>query len=277
MHDIELISSNYNNLDKLKWFEIDFNYVSRLKIQKYIKTNGFCIVRTNSITGSPVEKLRKIAGIFGLDRPYIPVAYRKSSLESGSAYTDVCTLHNHQNRSFMSSESRGFHVDGLLEPMGFVRTSMLYCIRPAVEGGETIILNSVGLFADLMKKNPEAASTFVNSNVLCRKATVPGVKDNSMGPVIEFDRERGILNRYSDGDTEEWYPPQNKKKHFWQALNFFRQKSRFDGRRRISLKLKNNDCLIMCNSKVSHARSGYRDDVIAPRHLIRAIYLEDCV
>ena len=104
---------------------------------------------------------------------------------------------------FSKRSAQSIHVDGLLDEIGTIPVSMLYCVRPAATGGRTILFNSVAAYHDFSTTDPAAAKVLCYPKVLRRYSTIPGVTAHRDGPVFQHLDDGTIGNRYADGPTEQ--------------------------------------------------------------------------
>lgn len=273
--DEEIKNSDYNDVDSAKSIEFQINTISGIKDN--LRRFGFAVVSLSYVNGTSKEKVQILEQELSLGQPYVPILYTLTGQNSYSEYVDILSKKEDRHPGFSSATSLTFHVDGLLEPIGFIPTTLIYCVNPAQDGGKTTVLNSVGIYNDLMSRNPRAAEALADPNVLTRFSTIPEVEKSTIGPAFQLAYDGGLVNRYSHGPTEKWNPPIKQSDNLNYALDFFSNHSKTDCRRRISIQLKSGECLIMMNNKISHGRTSFIDNSDSPRHLIRALYLNSCI
>ncbi|HEY7644135.1 MAG TPA: TauD/TfdA family dioxygenase [Hyphomicrobiales bacterium] len=262
--------ADYNLIEAWYVFNSELLEVEKSTIVHQIESFGFVVIDLKYLRTSQANRIKYVENIFNLGEPYIPRLYRN---RTEYKYVDVANKETGTHPAFTTSNDLAFHVDGLLEPIGHIRTSILYCISPATYGGRTQILNSTGIFLYLSAIDKDVASVLMEEDILLRRSTLPDVSEQSVGPAFQFDEARGVICRYSDGETEVWSPNATNREIFATAIAFFRTRSKDDNRWRISVQLKEDQCLILRNDKVSHGREAFVDEGKNRRHMIRSVYL----
>ncbi len=204
-----------------------------------------------------------------LGDPYIPMLYRD---RDGPAVTEVIRRADSDHPVFHTGAAQGWHTDGLLEPIGEIKTTLLYCVHPARAGGRTSLLNAGRVFAELREVDPEGADLFLQRTILGRRSTLPGVKHEAVGPVFAEAGDGNYTTRYGDGRVERWYPRSAAERRALSgAVAFFRER-RDDADVRIDLMLRPGQCLIVRNDLLAHAREQFIDDPKSPRLLLRSLF-----
>nr|ADZ45328.1 putative dioxygenase [Streptomyces sp. NRRL 30471] len=222
---------------------------------------------------APQTEIERLGKALGLGEPYVAALYQRGDTRAhGALYTDVRSRAHNTHPGFGTTEGQTIHVDGLLEPIGTIRTTILFCVRPAVSGGRTVLFNSSAAFETLRHSDPAAAESLRDPGVLRRRSTLPNVDAGHTGPAFAYDNGL-LITRYSEGPTVEWNAPPGRSAELERALNFLRAAAE-DKRYSIALRLGAGEALIFRNDVISHGREAYRDDPAAPRHLIRTLYLE---
>ncbi|MEV7007467.1 TauD/TfdA family dioxygenase [Streptosporangium sp. NPDC051022] len=216
------------------------------------------------------ETLEFLAETFELGEPFVPEAYRSRRFDS--PLSDIRKDASSAHPGFATDAGQPMHVDGLLESLGTVRTSLLHCVRQAVTGGRTILFDACGVFDRLRAEDPPAADALLAGDVLERFATIPGVHESSVGPAFEVDESGRTLCRFSDGPTERWHPGPGHEDDLERGLSVLRREAASDGPYRISVPLRPGETLIFANDRLSHGREAFVDDPRNPRHLVRALH-----
>lgn len=273
MATILLHHSDYRDALARRVFSFRSVERNRVDVLCHLDKFGFSVIDLSATSGSPSDRIAKVATLLRLGQPYCAALYR-AARRFNSEYTDIRDSGDQDHKAFSTRAELGFHVDGLLEPIGCVKTSLLYCVQPARAGGDTVVLNSVGLFAALQRTNAAAAKTLLKSDVLIRKSTLVEYSAQAIGPAFSCTADGALLTRYSDGATEVWNAAAADERDFQRAIDFFRSQSKYDGEWRISIHLGASECLVLCNDRVSHARTRYESDVHSQRHMVRALYLD---
>lgn len=217
-----------------------------------------------------------LADWLGLGHPYVPCLYKDADQGTGlsDSYVHIRLDREGTHPSFASDSAQPMHVDGLLEPIGKVRTSALYCVRSAARGGRTVLFHACATFEELSRVDPEAAEILLDPMVLERFATVPGLTGSAFGPAFSRSDDGTVMTRFSDGATERWHAPPGGEEALARALKFLRDAYSTDGYYRKSARLEPAQCLVFRNDRLSHAREAFEDSVAKPRHLIRALYTD---
>ncbi|WP_203289392.1 TauD/TfdA family dioxygenase [Metabacillus sp. cB07] len=211
----------------------------------------------------------------GLYKPFVPGIYQKTpGIYEKSGLNHISKKYSDMNaenlhRAFQTTNNQELHSDGTLEGIGRVKTSTLFCVNPAGEGGDNLIFNSVAAFISLWKMSPEIAFSMLDENAL-RRWDIGRTNRSSTGPTFKFT-DNTIISRFSLDNTCDWEYGFNKVKNlkecFDQLLSFIKP-----GPYYISVKLLENQGLIIANHKISHGRTSYFDTADSPRKMIRGLY-----
>jgi len=235
---------------------------------------GFAVA-TLPLTSEPSVLLERMATWMKLGDPYVPMLYQGDD-RYAKRYVDIRPNRAEDHPSFSTGAAQNWHIDGLLEPLGTIKTSLLYCVQPAAAGGRTIVFNSRRAFTELMIEDPEAAKVLLKPYILTRVSTLPGVTAEATGPVFGYDDDGELIGRYAEGgDTERWCPAEEDHEALKRARAYFAACCEADGPLRRAIGLVPGDCLIIRNHWVSHAREAFVDDMRRPRHLVRSLYLNE--
>ncbi|MGW7514184.1 TauD/TfdA family dioxygenase [Streptomyces sp. NPDC054796] len=243
------------------------------QIVNIIEERGFAVVRMTE-PGPPDDKLTSLAAALRLGNPYIPALYRYTETkEYSGSYSHIRSDTKDQHPGFSTTAGQAWHVDGLLDDIGDIRTTILYCVRAAHRGGETLLFNSLAAFAELRDSDPAAAESLLSPNALNRRSTLPAMDVSSTGPVFAVDEAGNLLTRYTDNDTCTWDFSVGPRGGLHRALAFLRTATN-NPRYRMAIRLAADEALIFRNDRLSHGRHPYEDKPDARRHLIRALYSE---
>nr|D4QF25.1 RecName: Full=Uridine-5'-phosphate dioxygenase; AltName: Full=Fe(II)-dependent alpha-ketoglutarate:uridine-5'-monophosphate dioxygenase; Short=Fe(II)-dependent alpha-KG:UMP dioxygenase; AltName: Full=UMP:alpha-ketoglutarate dioxygenase [Streptomyces sp.]BAJ05888.1 putative dioxygenase [Streptomyces sp. SANK 60405] len=237
-----------------------------------LETYGFAVTQSPVEAVSTAHAYREIAAIredFGLGEPYVPLLYRD---RDEPTVTAVTRKGGSDHPVFHTGEAQGWHTDGLLEDIGTIKTTLLYCVSPAHRGGRTFLLNAGRVFEELRMEDPEAADVLLRDTILGRRSTIPGVDREAVGPVFLELGDGHYATRYGEGRVERWYPADAAEQHALdRALRFFRAR-RDDPDVRIDLLLRAGQCLIFRNDVLAHGRENFTDDPQRPRLLLRSLH-----
>ncbi|MDN3255272.1 TauD/TfdA family dioxygenase [Streptomyces sp. MA25(2023)] len=220
----------------------------------------------------PDAVLKELSTALNLGPPYVPSLYRQEEAKDYSAaYSDIRSDPDDLHPGFSRTTGQDWHVDGLLDDVGVIKTTILWCVRPAHRGGETLIFNSLAAFLRLRAADPEAAEALMAPTALLRRSTLPGVDHSRTGPVFALDENGELVTRYTDNDTCEWDHSAGAHGALRRALSFLAEQSR-QAHSRLAVRLGAGEALIFRNDRLSHGREAYVDTARARRHLVRALY-----
>ncbi|MFJ7526229.1 TauD/TfdA family dioxygenase [Streptomyces griseus] len=243
------------------------------QVVNILEERGFAVV-TMAEPGPPDAKLTALAQTLRLGDPYIPALYRYAETQDYSAsFSDIRSDTKDQHPGFSTTAGQAWHVDGLLDAIGDIRTTVLYCVRAAHRGGETLLFNSLAAFAELRERDSAAAEALLSPRALNRRSTLPAIDMSNTGPVFSVDEAGTLATRYTDNDTCTWNFSAGPPGGLRRALAFFRKASD-NPRYRLAVRLAAGEALIFRNDRLSHGRRPYEDSPGARRHLIRALYAE---
>ncbi|WP_367140551.1 MULTISPECIES: TauD/TfdA family dioxygenase [Streptomyces] len=238
-----------------------------------LETFGFAVTRSPLTTVSKAEAHREMGTIragFGLGEPYVPLLYRD---RDAPRVTEVTRKGDSDHPVFHTCAAQGWHTDGLLEDIGTIKTTLLYCVSPARRGGRTSLLNTGRVFGELRTEDPEAADVLLRDTILGRRSTLPGVEREAVGPVFAGLGDGNYATRYGEGQVEHWYPGDAAERAALdRALRYFRTR-RADPDVRVDLLLRAGECLIFRNDVLAHAREDFTDDPRHPRLLLRSLHI----
>ncbi|MBV6695705.1 TauD/TfdA family dioxygenase [Kitasatospora aureofaciens] len=243
-----------------------------LELISEVNDRGYAVISVPVTEGDPFDAHRDVARSLGLSDAYTPVLYRDP---------EVCDVvgqvgpYNEIPRDTSAvlpwSEMPGqqFHVDGLLEPLGGIKTTVLHCLEQAHSGGETELFFSCEALLKLSAADEDAAMSLLHPEALTRFATI-AVADptrlRATGPA--FGRVDGeLVTRFSDGTTELWNTSGNPA--LQRALDYLRGPAREAYSARV--RLAPGEMLIFRNDRVSHRGCAYQNGV-RPRRLTRSMY-----
>jgi hypothetical protein len=243
-----------------------------------VSTAGFALLETG--TGPGQDDLLALAGLLGLGEPFVPPLYRMpGSVQVGTAGVSQMTAApgtgaDAARHPATSAVGQGWHVDGTLQQMGEVRTSLLLCVRPAATGGQSLLFNATAAFLDLADHDPAAAAALMAPGVLVRVATVNGSNDSTAGPAFAVTGGQ-LLTRYARTDADRWFPPSGDPSAVDRALARLDELAAPGSPYRLEFTLAAGQGLVFANSRLCHGRQPYTDDPAAPRTLLRALFTTD--
>ncbi|MCX4966418.1 TauD/TfdA family dioxygenase [Streptomyces sp. NBC_00654] len=237
-----------------------------------LECNGFAVATMEDFADGPEICLKRLSSSLGLGDPVVPALYRRENAEQyANLYHEVQRNPADQHPGFSTTDGQALHADGLADEIGKLKTSILYCVRAAHAGGETVIFNAVAAFDTLRESDAEAASALLDPCALERRATIPGVEASAIGPVFAIEPDGTVITRFTDNDTCAWNHSVGPAGSLGRGLEFLREAAQ-DPRYRTAVRLARGEALIFRNDRVSHGRTSYQD---SPRHrrlLVRAVY-----
>lgn len=236
---------------------------------------GFVRIETNNLH-QPQTVLKKIAREFGLDSAFVPPQYSEDDgLHDKFGINKIGhkeeTSQSHEG--FLSNEAQPVHVDGTLETIGAVPTTMMLCQSQGTAGGESRIFNSVGAFYELLNKSPELADALCSERALTR-SDVDRSGTSVTGPAFGAN-QYGLTTRFSLDNTSEWNV--TEVNHLGKAKEWMVKKLSQDSPFYTEFQLKPGELLIAANHKISHGRNGYQDKRESRRQLYRAVFKNEIV
>jgi len=240
-------------------------------------SNGFCLIKFKKASSQGEINVKLISSFLNLGDPYIPEYfenYHGNKIVTKSGINKITSLNQEkfeQHVAFSSTNSQGLHVDGTTAPIGFIKTSILYCDKPASIGGENTIFNSVAAFTNMFEEDVDSILPLLNEYALIRKHSTFGSKPY-YGPVFKLDGNQ-ILNRFSIDNTSYWEEGfekiENLQKSF-EKLKSYTLNKLFS----LKLKLDGNSALILSNDKISHGRESFVDQD-GFRTMYRGLFLNE--
>jgi len=260
-----------DSLQPVLWDEASAGAAAGELMRRYHEC-GYALFVTKS--GDSESVITSVSRKLGLGETYIPAQYANypngSFLVSGFNKVEATAESSH--RGFSSADAQELHSDGTLEPVGRVATSILFCVYPAAEGGETRIFDSVDAFERVVSVSPELRHSLLDANALSRR-DVGRTEATVVGPVFSFTADGALHSRFSMDNTSEWEKGFAKVKDLrraYDALLCLTRQPDFG----TSVTLRSGWGIVLANSKVSHARTSFRNDPQSPpRLLLRGLFL----
>lgn len=175
---------------------------------------------------------------------------------------DVGPGERHQHtRLYQTDADIGFHCD-------YADVVGLMCIRQAPVGGDSRVASSVAIHDELWRSAPAAAQRLYHPVWLDARGEGPA-------PAVEvtpfmFDGTRVRVFYHSDyfRSAARHGGVYELSNELLDALDRFDELAA-DERFCVSMRLEPGDFQLVSNHSVVHARTTYRDDPFAPRHLLR--------
>ncbi len=240
---------------------------------------GYALVRMNS-TEINQGTITALADKLKLDAPFVPPYYKafagqievnkgintigSSGHEPGSDMMSV--THN----AFGTTDGQNLHVDGTVQGMGQIKTSIVLCHTRAKEGGLSTFFNSTAAFRELVHNDPDAAIAMMDDRALAR-AVDTDLANPHVAPVFSLI-EGQIYSRFSIDRTSYWENGFQSVPNLKRAYEHFVEKV-YDGSPYYKeLQLENGEAVIMANAQIAHGRTAYQSYPHAERKMYRALY-----
>ncbi|MEU8216756.1 TauD/TfdA family dioxygenase [Micromonospora taraxaci] len=226
------------------------------------------------------DDLLAFANRLGLGEPFVPPLYRRPGTvqvaASGVSQLSAAGVGaGAPMHPATSTVGQGWHVDGTLQELGEVRTSLLLCVRPAATGGESRLFNATAAFLDLAESDPAAAAALMAPDVLARTATVNGCDDSTTGPAFAVI-DGQLLTRYARTHTDRWLPSATDDPGAVdRALARLDELAEPGSPYYLQFTMSAGQGLVFANSRICHGRAPYTDHPDQPRTLLRALFTTD--
>jgi len=166
-----------------------------------------------------------------------------------------------------------WHTDGYYNPPHRrVRAFILHCVRPAAEGGETLLLDHALAYARLAQTDPAGVAALMRADAMTIPARVDEngtMRPAQTGPVFFFAADGALEMRYTARPTHVRWAECAALRAALRALAEWLESVPAEAYR---LRLEPGMGVIANN--VLHARTAFRDEPAAPRLLYRARYYE---
>jgi hypothetical protein len=229
------------------------------------------------------EVVTTLAQLLHLGEPHIPPRYRnRDTISLYKGGINIISTHLHGRainqiekvkqpvaHAFTTANEQQPHVDGTLEEIGLIKTSILLCVSTPISGGKSIIFNSVAAFVELAERDIDAAVSLLDPR--CLKRTDLDHGDSCTGPAFLIEGE-DIFTRYSTDITSSWSDGLNNVRHLKRAYAYLDEMAKPGSPFFIETKLKPGQGLIMANHKVSHGRKSYIESQSNIRIMLRGIF-----
>lgn len=238
-----------------------------------ISNNSFAIAHLGVAYDDPTRPVARVSDLLDLGEPQVPALYRLQGAENySSPYQELQSSTDDEHPGFSTTAGQAWHVDGTLDDIGTLKTTILYCVRSAYLGGDTQIFHAVSAFEELRRFDAQAAEALMSPTVLERWSTIPGIDAKAIGPAFTLAPNGEVFTRFTDNDSCSWnYMAGTAAGSLERALKFLREAVK-DPRYRTSVRLEAGEALIFRNDRVSHGRTSYKDDPKARRLLVRSVY-----
>lgn len=235
---------------------------------------GFALFQVTESPGDPASTLCTLASALGLSAPFVPPLYRsREDLYAGSGINLLTTTLSKEPRgghpAFQSRGAIELHTDGTLQALGEIPTAVLFCLLPASRGGDTILFDAVGAFADLHSREPNIAVALLDERALSRLATIGGSSEFRSGPVFAIRGEE-LLARYCVTPRDRWAIYEVNR--LAEAKEAMAQMAKPGSPFYLTLRLEAGQGIILANDRISHGRTDFDDGDSGNRRMLRALF-----
>ncbi|WP_245373088.1 TauD/TfdA family dioxygenase [Crossiella equi] len=269
-----MLTADYRSPEVTRPIPVAVDGTGAAELARALERNGFAVAALPPEL-APEQALELLSERLGLGEPYVPELYRLPETRAayGKPYVRIQRDDKDPHPGFTTTSGQRMHVDGLIDPIGKIKITALYCVRPAARGGATVVFNAIASFAELRENDPEAAEALLHPEALTRRATIPGVQIARTGPIFA-DAGGELTTRYSVFDHDEWQAAPGMEDALERAAKHLGEDAAADGERRVSIVLAPHQVLLSRNDRVSHGREPYDDAGDAPRAMVRALYTQ---
>lgn len=250
-----------------------------LQIEHKLKHYGFALVRYLDGIPTPDDMLQ-LAKSLKLGDPYVPQFISHLYENSGINYIPTSASPNfsqmNTDKLHFGFEDGGMkqdlHVDGTLLDIGFLQTSVLYCLSPAEEGGTSLWFNVLGAFWELAKEDYEAAVALLHP-----ECVTLGVEGQTKVPSPVFKLQNEILEtRFFLGYRDSWNHGLDKIPNLRRGFEKMIQFASVGSPYYLEGKLSAGEGIIMDNPRFCHGRSGYTNSATNRRVMLRGYFRNSC-
>lgn len=238
--------------------------------------HGFAIFRMPPDQITPQSVLH-VAESLKLGEPFVPPLYNHGASASAtvhriSAASNAGTA-DADHPSFGRSVGQQLHCDGTLQPVGFIKASLLLCETPAADGGDTTLFNSSAAFAQLITADMAAATALAVHGTLVRQANINGCADINLGSAVSVHDGR-LVCWYCVTETDSWAVPDGvSAADLHRGIGFMLHASQPGSSHFVQLMLAAGDGIVFDNTRISHGRTAYLDSADSRRCLYRSLHL----
>lgn len=175
--------------------------------------------------------------------------------------------------SFGTTDGQRLHTDGTLQPIGLIRTTILYCEQSAADGGATYFFNSNGVFSRLRREDPDAAEQLSREDVLRRISNIGADRHIADGPAFAESDEAGLQTRFALSSTDYWnIPDGDAGRALLRGLSFLLEAQTEGSPDFVELNFEPGMGVLFANDRLSHGRRAFVNHTGAPRSVQRGLY-----
>ena len=173
---------------------------------------------------------------------------------------------------FDNSNAQGLHSDATFETIGKVPSTILYCVQEALEGGDTILFDSVRAFKLLQQAEPKWAEAMLHPESLCRRSSL-GDNHQLVEPAFRILPDGEIISRFTVDTSAQWEEGFERVPFLREAYGFMVALMYRGSGYSTILKLEANQGILFANDKIAHGRTAFVDSEETPRKMVRGLYL----
>jgi hypothetical protein len=220
--------------------------------------------------------LAGVGRVLGLGEPFVPPLYQVAGRPQPPRYSLIAADQAVESRAdgnpaFAGRDGQRLHTDGTLQDIAEINTTLLLCEQQATDGGETLLFNAVGAFAQLVGEDPEAAVALTGPGVLVRQANINGSRERRAGPAFAVHEGR-LVTRYSVDETDSWALPPEPTEALGRGIAFLERAAEDGSEHSCEFRLGPRQILVLANSMLAHGRRPYRDSDRCRRRMLRSLH-----
>jgi hypothetical protein len=248
---------------------LQLNTTERAAIESRCRENNMAIYR---VSVSARTENKQIVHALGLQ---LGLCRLDNNLRSDEDDITSLRVVEQQGNAYIPYTSRplSWHTDGYYNRLeNQVRGIIMYCVRPAAEGGVNSLLDPELLYIRLRDANPDYIRALMQPLAMTIPPNVEQgeqIRGARSGPVFSVDPQTASLHmRYSARKRNiEWFDDELTRDAAALITEILKDEAAV-----ISYRLESGEGIV-CNN-VLHNRSGFNDDKNRPRLLYRARYYD---
>lgn len=247
----------------------------REAVGRHVDRYGFAIVRGEWRFDE--YDFERMAALYQLGPMYQSEFNRRVHTEgvSPSGMNQVGGLTSGRHDVFNGTSGVALHTDGSYLPIGTIKTSVLLCKQHALDGGESILFDSLSAFQALTRDRPELAESLRAPNAFRRRSTDARLDKpyERIGPIFRTGEDGETVGGFTLDVTADWDYSRRVDARVLDAVAYLTRLAEPDSEYTLSFALQKGQALIMRNDQLSHGRRAYFDDPANPRILLRGLFL----
>lgn len=233
---------------------------------------GFAVIHINSETPSPGTVVA-IGNLYNLGEPFTPPLYSKGGYKTSPISKISTQGYSASHPTFQGDGMVQLHCDGTLQKIGFIKTSVIVCEMQGANGGDSILFNATGAYAELIERDLDAAIAMATHGSLVRQANINGCSDKNIGPVFSVYDGKIICN-YSVTATDKFLATSRiNAAALARGVEYMRKASQPGSPYYGEVRLEANQAIMLANTKLAHGRKPYQNAEGFRRCLYRGLFL----